>query len=61
MIHDHASHRFHDFDIEEISIEGGRVFVVDIKAAGRAHQTLVDDPHYYERVGVNSLGIFSLH
>lgn len=33
-IHDHASPRFHDFDIEEVAVEGGRVLIVDIKAAG---------------------------
>ena len=53
-IHDHASPRFHDFDIEEISVEGGRVFVVDIKAAGTAHQSLVGDLRYYQRVGATT-------
>lgn len=51
-IHDHASPRFHDFDIEEIAVEGGRVLIVDIKAAGTAHQTLLGDLRYYQRAGV---------
>ncbi|RQO53294.1 hypothetical protein DBV14_14775 [Variovorax sp. KBW07] len=53
-IHDHASPRFHDFDIEEIAVEGGRVLVVDIKAAGTAHQTLLGDLRYYQRAGVTT-------
>lgn len=53
-IHDHASPRLHDFDIEEIAVPGGRVLVVDIKAAGTAHQTLVGDLRYYQRVGVTT-------
>lgn len=51
-IHDHASPRFHDFDLEEIAVPGGRVLVVDIKAAGTAHQTLLGDFRYYQRAGV---------
>ena len=53
-IHDHTSPRLHDFDIEEIAVPGGRVLVVDIKAAGTAHQTLVGDLRYYQRVGVTT-------
>lgn len=56
-IHDHASPRLDNFDIEEIEVPGGRAFVVNIKAAGTAHQTLLGDLRYYQRIGVTTRAI----
>ncbi|MFS2049032.1 helix-turn-helix domain-containing protein [Variovorax sp. Varisp41] len=55
-IRDNTSPRFHDFDIEEIAVEGGRVIVIDVRAAGTAHQNL-GDLRYYQRAGVSTAPI----
>ena len=51
VIVDKTAPRFTDFDIHEVAVDGGRVIVVDIKAAATAHQNL-SDFRYYQRVGV---------
>lgn len=51
VILDKTAPRFTDFDVHEIAVDGGRVIVVDIRAAATAHQNLCDCK-YYQRVGV---------
>ena len=56
VIRDNTSPRFHNFDVIEILVEGGRVLVVDVRAGGTAHQNLFDNK-YYQRAGVANVAL----
>lgn len=50
VIVDNTGPRLADFDVSEVPIPGGRAIVIDIQAAGTAHQNLFDHK-YHQRVG----------
>ena len=56
VIRDNTSPRFHNFDIHEVLVEGGRVLIVDVRAGGTAYQNLLDH-RYYQRSGAATVPI----
>lgn len=56
VIRDNTSPRFHDFDIHEISVDGGRALIVEVHRGGTAHQNLLDQ-RYYQRTCAATVAI----
>jgi predicted HTH transcriptional regulator len=50
VVFDKTSPRFSGFEVTEIALHEGRAIIVDIEAAGTAHQNLFDH-RYHQRIG----------